>query len=125
MSGYNLCIREQTAAASIADGSKKEMPRERITDLVAKKREIFLVQMGLDTKRQEIVKLQQWTAQRAKALEKAESLLEEDSKRFEAFLKQNAESLQEAITYADTQSKAKNEKVPHKFVSRGPHLAGS
>lgn len=104
---------EQSIAAGAVHTGKQEPPRERILDLVAKKREIFLVQMGLDTKRQEIWKLQQQTSQRAQALDKAEKLLDDDSKRFEDFLKQNAESLQEAMSHADTQSKAKNEKASH------------
>ena len=98
-------------AGGVAENDKQEPPRERISDLVAKKREIFLVQMGLNTKRQEIEKLLQHSAQRAQALNKAEKLLDDDSSRFEEFLKQNAESLQEAMGHADTQTKAKNEKV--------------
>lgn len=98
-------------AAGVVENCKQEPPRELISDLVAKKREIFLVQMGLDTKRQEIDKLLQQSAQRAQALDKAETLLDDDSSRFEEFLKQNAESLQEAMSHADTQTKAKNEKV--------------
>ena len=106
-----MCRAEPTAAASIAEGITKEGSRVRLAEMVAKKREIFLVQMGLDIKKQEIQKLQQRSLQRAQALDKAENLLAEDSKKFEAFLKQNAESLQEAVSYADTQTRAKNEKV--------------
>ncbi len=155
-----------------------------MNDFIAKKREIFLVQMSLDTKRAEITKLEeralqvhtshaaqqpslpiqpvmtqvpvaincaclvihvklcmkshcplvqkhfiptcatrQHTAgsaianccgdmQREEALKKSEQMLEEDALRFDAFLKENDEKVQEAIKKAEVEAKAKQDKVP-------------
>jgi hypothetical protein len=38
-------------------------------------------------------------------------MLEEDALRFDAFLKENDENVQEAIKHADTEAKAKQDKV--------------
>lgn len=38
-------------------------------------------------------------------------MLEEDALRFDAFLKENDEKVQEAIKHADTEAKAKQDKV--------------
>lgn len=85
--------------------------RESVSDLIAKKREIFLVQIGLDIKLDEIAKLRDRAMQRDQALGKAEKLLDHDIKRFDDFLKEDAAKLQEALIHADTQTKAKQEKV--------------
>jgi hypothetical protein len=48
--------------------------RENMADFIAKKREIFLVQMSLDTKRAEIKKLEDRARQREEALQKSEQV---------------------------------------------------
>ncbi len=155
-----------------------------MNDFIAKKREIFLVQMSLDTKRAEITKLEERALQvhtshaaqqpslpiqpvmtqvpvvthraclathlkscmnsqcppvqkhfssanaapqhsavsafstrcgdmqREEALKKSEQMLEEDALRFDAFLKENDEKVQEAIKKAEVEAKAKQDKVP-------------
>lgn len=55
--------------------------------------------------------MQEKAEQREAALGKAEKMLEEDVKRFDAFLRENAEKLQEAVSHAETQTKSKQEKV--------------
>lgn len=85
--------------------------KENMTDFIAKKREIFLVQMSLDTKRAEIRKLEERALQREEALAKSERMLEEDALRFDAFLKENDQKVQEAIKRAELEAKAKQEKV--------------
>jgi antitoxin component of RelBE/YafQ-DinJ toxin-antitoxin module len=40
-----------------------------------------------------------------------QAMLEEDALRFDAFLKENDEKVQEAIKHADTEAKAKQDKV--------------
>ena len=85
--------------------------KEKMTDFIAKKREIFLVQMSLDTKRAEIRKLEERALQREEALAKSERMLEEDALRFDAFLKENDLKVQEAIKRAELEAKAKQEKV--------------
>ena len=82
-----------------------------MTDFIAKKREIFLVQMSIDTKRAEIRKLEERALQREEALRKSEQMLEEDALRFDAFLKENDEKVQEAIKRAEVEAKAKQDKV--------------
>ncbi len=91
--------------------SSSQATRESMRELIAKKRETFLVQMGLDVKVEEIAKLKERAVQRDAALSKAESMLDNDTKRFDAFLKENAAKLQEAVAFADTQTMAKQEKV--------------
>jgi hypothetical protein len=67
--------------------------------------------MSLDTKRAEIQKLVDRARQREEALKKSESMLEEDAVRFDAFLKENDDKVQEAIRKADVEVKAKQDKV--------------
>lgn len=49
--------------------------------------------------------------QREEALKKSEQMLEEDALRFDAFLKENDEKVQEAIKKAEVEGKAKQDKV--------------
>uniref|UniRef100_A0A7S3QRV1 DUF4200 domain-containing protein n=2 Tax=Dunaliella tertiolecta TaxID=3047 RepID=A0A7S3QRV1_DUNTE len=101
---------EQTVAAnSVLPERRKE--RENMADFIAKKREIFLLQMSLDTKRAEIQKLEERARQREEALKKSEQMLDEDALRFDAFLKENDEKVQEAIKKAEMEAKAKQDKV--------------
>ena len=51
------CRRTPLAAVALGGSAPPQAPEETASELVAKKREIFLVQMGLDTKEQEIQKL--------------------------------------------------------------------
>ena len=67
--------------------------------------------MSLDTKRAEIQKLVDRARQREEALKKSEAMLEEDAVRFDAFLKENDDKVQEAIRKADVEVKAKQDKV--------------
>jgi hypothetical protein len=57
------------AAAEVALPDYVRRHRENMRDFIAKKRQIFLVQMSLDTKRTEISKLDQRSRQRADALQ--------------------------------------------------------
>lgn len=101
---------QQTLAdASLTPELRKE--KENMADFIAKKREIFLLQMSLDTKRAEIKKLDERARQREEALKKSEQMLEEDALRFDAFLKENDEKVQEAIKRAEVEAKAKQDKV--------------
>lgn len=56
---------EHTLATAASPGGRRQMPqRVRMADFIAKKREIFLVQMSLDVKRAEIRKLEHRILQR-------------------------------------------------------------
>jgi hypothetical protein len=63
----------------VAAATRERRPeKEKLTDLIGKKREMFLVQMALDTKRHEIQKLEERARQREDALARSEAMLEED-----------------------------------------------
>ncbi|WIA23525.1 hypothetical protein OEZ85_000262 [Tetradesmus obliquus] len=118
--GFREVMRADAQAVGVGDGSlasvacagvPHRVERENIKDFLAKKRETFLVQMSLDTKRAETRKLEERARQREEALKKSEAMLEEDGLRFDAFLKENDEKVQEAIKRADTEAKAKQDKA--------------
>lgn len=90
-------------------GRRRE--KENMTDFVAKKRDMFLIQMSLDTKRQEIQKLEEKAQMKEDALKKSEMMLEEDAMRFDAFLKENDRKAHDALKRADLETKEKQEKV--------------
>lgn len=98
-----------------SDNAKMVMPRrqekENITEFVAKKREMFLVQMSLDTKREEIRKLEEKAQMKEEALQRSEQMLEEDAMRFDAFLKENDKKAHDAIKRAEEETKRKQEKT--------------
>mmetsp|Transcript_33784 Transcript_33784/g.56713 ORF Transcript_33784/g.56713 Transcript_33784/m.56713 type:complete len:611 (+) Transcript_33784:2-1834(+) len=91
--------------------AERRKEKENMADFIAKKREMFLVQMSLDTKRAEIRKLEERATQREEALKKSEQMLEEDALRFDAFLKENDMKAVEAIKKAEIETKAKADKV--------------
>lgn len=85
--------------------------RSTTREFIAKKREMFLVQMSLDTKREEIRKLEEKAQQKEQALAQSERMLEEDAMRFDAFLKENDKKAHEAIKKAEEETKRKQEKT--------------
>jgi hypothetical protein len=103
--------KEGKTLADLSAVPERRKEKENMADLIAKKREIFLLQMSLDTKRAEIKKLEERARQREEALKKSEQMLEEDALRFDAFLKENDEKVQEAIKKAEVEAKAKQDKV--------------
>jgi len=84
---------------------------ENMSDFLAKKREMFLVQMSLDTKKEEIRKLEEQAKLKEEALTQSEKTLEEDAIRFDTFLKQNDKKSHEAIKRAEAETKKKQEKM--------------
>eukprot|EP00296_Roombia_truncata_P000037 JP435695.1.p1 GENE.JP435695.1~~JP435695.1.p1 ORF type:complete len:574 (+),score=184.33 JP435695.1:142-1722(+) len=99
------------AKANAANAQERRKEKENMTDFIGKKREMFLVQMALDTKRAEIRKLEAQARQREEALRKSEKMLDDDAQRFDAFLKENDVRAVEAIRKAEAETKAKQEKV--------------
>ena len=85
--------------------------KENMADFIEKKREMFLVQMSLDTKRDEIRKLEEKAQMKEQALLKSELMLEEDALRFDAFLKENDIKAHEAIKRHEKEVKEKQEKI--------------
>mmetsp|Transcript_118162 Transcript_118162/g.294734 ORF Transcript_118162/g.294734 Transcript_118162/m.294734 type:complete len:578 (+) Transcript_118162:91-1824(+) len=85
--------------------------KENVSDFVAKKREMFLVQMSLDVKKAEIMKLDERAKQKEEALKKAQQLLDEDVTRFDAFLQQNDQKAHKAMKSAEDTTRKKQEKI--------------
>ena len=84
--------------------------KENMTEFIAKKREMFLVQMSLDTKRDEIRKLEEKAQMKEDALQRSEQMLEEDVMRFDAFLRENDTKARDAMKKAEDEAKKKQEK---------------
>ena len=91
--------------------NERRQEKENMADFIAKKREMFLVQMSLDTKREEIRKLEEKAQMKEEALKKSEQMLEEDAIRFDTFLKENDKKAHEAIKKAEKETKLKTDKV--------------
>ena len=85
--------------------------KESTSDFLAKKREMFLVQMSLNTKREEILKLERRASERDRALKQNEDMLVKDGERFEVFIRENDQRAVEALMRADSEMQAKLEKV--------------
>ncbi|DBA02924.1 TPA: hypothetical protein N0F65_005951 [Lagenidium giganteum] len=115
LEGYSSSQSRRTrglvAAATAAISNDRLREKENMTDFIAKKREMFLVQMSLDTKREEIRKLEEKAQLKEEALKKSELMLEEDAVRFDTFLKENDKKAHEAIKRAEKETKAKADKV--------------
>jgi len=85
--------------------------KESVRAFVERKREIFLVQMDIDTKMEEIGRLERASSQREEALRKSELMLAEDHARFDEFLKDNDAKVREAVSAAEREARAKHEKM--------------
>lgn len=109
-------------AATAAIARDRQRDHESLTDFMAKKREMFLVQMSLDVKRDEIAKLERKAADKEESLRKAELALEEDAIRFDAFLKENDQQAHDAVKRAEAQAKLKADKVSE--LKRLKHAIG-
>jgi len=99
------------SAAATGVMNERRQDKEVMTEFIAKKREMFLVQMSLDTKREEIRKLEEKAQMKEEALQKSETMLEEDAIRFDTFLKENDKKAHEAIKKAERETKLKTDKV--------------
>jgi hypothetical protein len=91
--------------------SARRQEKENMAEFIAKKREMFLVQMSLDTKREEIRKLEEKAQMKEEALQRSEQMLEEDAMRFDAFLKENDKKAHDSIKKAEEETKRKQEKA--------------
>jgi len=94
----------------VATGDRVE-GKEMITDFIAKKREMFLLQMSIDIKKEEIRKLEERARLKEDAFNRSEQMLEEDAIRFDAFLKENDKKAQDAIRQFEKETKKKMEKI--------------
>ncbi|CAL8467313.1 g6850 [Coccomyxa elongata] len=101
----------QVAAAQQPRARARRAELENMARFIAKKREIFLVQMALDIKSAEMRRLGERARQYEAALSQAEATLLEDGAAFDRFLKESDEKVQQAMRRADVETKAKQEKV--------------
>jgi hypothetical protein len=90
--------------------SHHRVEKENMKGFIGKKRQMFLIQMSLDTKRDEIQKLEEMASQKEEALRKSEMMLEEDAMRFDAFLKENDRKAHDALKIADKETRDKQDK---------------
>jgi hypothetical protein len=80
--------------ASIIRGTNHNVP---LTEFISKKRELFLVQMSLENKEEEIDRLEKDVKQKHEKLTTIEMTLESDALRFDKFLKENDRIAHEAM----------------------------
>ncbi|CAJ1390635.1 unnamed protein product [Effrenium voratum] len=92
-------------------GRDARREKENIADFVAKKREMFLVQMSLDVKKAEILKLDARAKDKEEALNKSKQMLDKDVERFDAFLSNNDDRAHMAMQKADTMAREKQDRV--------------
>ncbi|KAL4435859.1 hypothetical protein ABPG77_000621 [Micractinium sp. CCAP 211/92] len=118
--GSRLPLPGAAAAAAAPEHAGGWLRAENVRELVARKRQVFLAQMSLDTKYGEIAKLEQRAAQREEALLASERALEADSRRFEEYLKENDAKLQQAVRRAEGEARARAERA-----AEAKRLAGS
>src|SRR5689334_12487880 len=86
-------------------------PKEKVRDLVSRQREMLLISYAIHLKKQEIQSMQEEAQRRLAGLAKAQSVLRDDAARFDAFLKDNNLKTMEAAKKADTEIKAKLDKL--------------
>merc|ERR1719326_1755257 len=98
-----------TDSGAAAVGRDPRREKENITDFVAKKREMFLVQMSLDVKKAEILKLDEKARMKEEALKKSQAMLDEDVTRFDTFLQANDAKAHKAMKQAEDMTKRKQE----------------
>ena len=91
--------------------SRAPKDKETMSEFIAKKREMFLVQMSLNTKHEEIARLDQRAHARDLALKESEEMLHNDEKRFEDFINENDKRANHAMIRADREVKAKQERL--------------
>eukprot|EP00427_Karlodinium_veneficum_P023594 CAMPEP_0169107950 /NCGR_PEP_ID=MMETSP1015-20121227/25165_1 /TAXON_ID=342587 /ORGANISM="Karlodinium micrum, Strain CCMP2283" /LENGTH=614 /DNA_ID=CAMNT_0009169535 /DNA_START=117 /DNA_END=1961 /DNA_ORIENTATION=+ len=82
-----------------------------IRNYVQKKRDVFLLQMALDVKQAEIVRLDEKAKKKEEALTKSQQILDDDARKFEEFLHSKYAQGQATMKNAEEQSKKKQEKL--------------
>merc|ERR1719327_1988862 len=96
-------------AESIVRDARRE--KENVSDFVEKKRDMFLIQMSLDVKKAEILKLDDKAKQKDEALKKSQQMLDEDITRFDAFLQNNDHKAHQAMKNAEEETKKKQDRL--------------
>mmetsp|Transcript_65699 Transcript_65699/g.182882 ORF Transcript_65699/g.182882 Transcript_65699/m.182882 type:complete len:579 (-) Transcript_65699:193-1929(-) len=107
----DMVAKQTRGARTESIGRDPRREKENVTKFVAKKREMFLVQMSLDVKKAEILKLDEKSKQKEEALQKSQVMLDEDVTRFDAFLQSNDQKAHKAMKDAEDMTKKKQERL--------------
>ncbi len=86
---------------------REKREKENMSQFIEKKRQMFLIQMSLDTKKNEIQKLEKKAEERERRLQLEEEALKRDAQRFDNFLTNN--DIQ-AVQRAEEETKLKQAK---------------
>jgi hypothetical protein len=97
----------------VASKGGGEDAKESLTDYLAKKREIFLLQLSINIKHEEMKKLHDQAKAKEEVLRNSENLLEQDTKKFDMFLKENDKKRQDLIRLADGETAVRMEREQH------------
>jgi len=104
-------VKSRGASSGEMNAGGRRREKENMADFIKKKRDMFLVQMSLDTKKAEIKKLEEAAKKREEMLDRSEKMLQEDQDKFEEFLKKNDKMAHQAIAKAEKETKAKQDKM--------------
>lgn len=91
----------------------REDAKESLTDYLAKKREIFLLQLSINIKQEEMKTLDDKLKAKEDVLRNGEKLLEQDTEKFDTFLKENDKKTKDSILLADNETAVRMEKERH------------
>lgn len=96
-----------------ADNALKNriVQREQMQKFIEKKREMFLMQMTIDQKKEEIKQLEEQVHNREMGLMKAETIIKKDLKDFNKFLERNKKQSRDEIKKAEDETKKKSNKI--------------
>jgi len=89
----------------------KVRQKEPMHKFIEKKREMFLFQMLIDHKREQINQFEELTRLQERGLQKAELMLEEDLEAFNQYLDTNKSKSRSSIKKADDATQSKNNKI--------------
>ncbi|KAM3924783.1 coiled-coil domain-containing protein 38 [Leptodactylus fuscus] len=82
-----------------------------LRDYIAQKREMFRTQFSIDTKQDAIKEMKAILSKEKEKISDAERKLEEETERFEEFLKESDRNVVEAVKLADQKTKVKLKKI--------------
>ena len=85
--------------------------KEPMHKFIEKKREMFLFQMLIDQKREQINQFEELAKEHERGLQKSELMLEEDLEAFNKFLEENKNKSRTAIKKAEDETKTKQTKI--------------
>ena len=103
-SSKKATVAEAAHAALVTD---RVHTKENMVKVIEKKREMFLLQMNIDIKKEEIRKLEEYSHVREEGLKISEDMLEEDLKEFNKFWTKCKEQTHQAMKSSEDETKRK------------------